>query len=282
MEAFTNPMFLVNGPVPPGTAPEDAPPPPKPGPRRPTGAPQAAPAAGGESSGAGPPPPPRPRDGRAPLVGPDECLTRSAFGDAAVRPSGRGLAIEFVRRGTARVDVDVFRHSAGRTVVGERLVARFGNRTRSFRWSGRGTRRAAGDGAYTVRLRARTRTGATDTRRIALQRVRGRFRVRRAFDRREPCGAITSLKAVRPVFGGRRNRALDVSFRLDAGGGRVTVELLRGGRVVRRSGPADRRGAITHRVRFDAERLRRGEYRVRLTLRLGEPVVTRTIAVRRL
>jgi hypothetical protein len=46
----------------------------------------------------------------------------------------------------------------------------------------------------------------------------------------------------------------------------VSVELVRGGRVVRRVLSGSRRAGLTHRLRVPSERLGRGDYRVRITV----------------
>ena len=106
--------------------------------------------------------------------------------------------------------------------------------------------------------------GRADSRRIALVRRGGRFHRRPAFYRRASCGAIASFKLERPVFGGRSNRAVDVTYRLGATAG-ARLELLRGSRRVRRLAPTRiRRQGRAYRVRIASEGLRRGDYRVRL------------------
>ena len=65
------------------------------------------------------------------------------------------------------------------------------------------------------------------------------------------------------MFGGRAGRALGISFRL-ARAGTVTIEVLRGRRVVRRLGTQARTANVTHRLQLPARGLRRGRYVVRL------------------
>jgi hypothetical protein len=187
-----------------------------------------------------------------------DAVTQS-FRSAAVRPRGRGLRFSFRRRVNRPVSVDVFQVSAGRRVLGQRRVARFPGRSGAFAWSGR----RGSDGLYFVRFRIRDRRGRLDEQRFALRRLRGRFSARPAFYRRTSCATLTSFKLERPVFGGRSNRSLGISFRL-AREGRVSVEIARGSTIVRRFGPTTRRRSVTHRLRLAAERLPRGTYRVRL------------------
>ena len=191
--------------------------------------------------------------------------TTQSFRSVAVRRSGRGLRFSFTRRVNRPVRVDVFQVSSGRTVLGQRLVARFTRRTQAFRWSGRRARRGKRltDGLFFARFTIRDERGRLDERRVALVRRNGRFALRRDFYRRTSCATLTSYKLERPAFGGRRNRALGISFRL-AREGKVRVEVRRAGRVVRRLPARTRRANLTHRLRLRSEDLRRGTYEVRL------------------
>ncbi len=194
-------------------------------------------------------------EGRAAVV--EQCdATSTIFRSVAARPRGRAVRVSYSRRARRPVAIDVFRVSAGRRVIGNRRVARL-RRAGTVRPRG-------GDGFFFVRFRSQDARGRRDDRRIALRRSGGRFRVVKPFYRRTSCGALTAFKLERPVFGGRRNRALGVSFRVRTGGA-VTVEVRRRGRVVRRlTRGAERRPGVTHRLRLPAERLRRGRYEVRL------------------
>jgi predicted AlkP superfamily pyrophosphatase or phosphodiesterase len=218
--------------------------------------------------------------GGAAQSGSAPCAVSSGFRSVTVRPRGRGLRVAFARRSRARVAVDVFQQSAGRRVLGNRLVARFRRRA-SFTWRGRARRGARlRDGELLVRVRTRAPDGRADVRRYAVRRRRGRFASRPAFDLGRACGLVRSAKLVRGVFGGPRNRELSVAFRVGVPA-RVSVDVLRGGRVVRRLGTRTRRPGLTHRVRLAAERLRRGDHVVRLTVvAAGERRVVRLVARR--
>jgi hypothetical protein len=209
---------------------------------------------------------------------PRACQAAAGFSRAAVRPRGRGLRFDVTPAAGRRFDVAVFRESAGRRVLAERRVARFANRRAAFTWSGRG----AGDGFYVVRYTARLAGRRTDVRRLALQRVHGRFRARPDYYRHAGCGELVSFKLTRPVFGGRGRRALGISYRL-ARNAVVSLTVLRGRRVVKRGRTATRRAGVTHRLRLASAGLRRGDYRVRLTIaRPGARPVTATLTSRRL
>jgi hypothetical protein len=209
---------------------------------------------------------PRADCGAAASVTRESCdAVTESFRAVRVRPVGRGLRLNFTRRVSRPAQIDVFQVSTGRVVLGQRLVARFSRRTGAVRWSGRAQRGRppVRDGVLFARFRIRDERGRVDERRIALVRTRGRFRLRPDFYRRTSCATLTSYKLERPVFGGRRSRALGISFRL-ARAGQVTVEVRRAGRLVRRFGPTARRTGVTHRVRLPAERLRRGTYEISL------------------
>jgi hypothetical protein len=179
------------------------------------------------------------------------------FRSVRARPRGSRVRLSFVRAVDRPVRVELFQTSSGRVVIGQRRVAR---RTVS---RSPVTLRARRDGFYFARVRLADRGGRADVRRIALERRRGRLRLRRDFQRRESCATLTSFKLERPVFGGRRNRALGISFRVRSEG-RVVVEVRRRGRLVRRLTAGSRRSGITHRLRLGSERIGRGEVEVRL------------------
>jgi hypothetical protein len=184
------------------------------------------------------------------------------------------------RAQSRRFDVAVFAQSAGRRVLGNRLVARFRSRSGSFRWSGRGERVA--DGAYVVRFTMRLAGGRVDVRRAVLRRFRGRFRVAPAYYRRLSCGNLSLFKLASPVFGGTARRSLGVAYRVQKPS-QVAVTLLRGTRVVRRYPATTRAARTTYRLRIPATRLRRGTYRVRITVTpAGGAPLTATLATRRI
>ena len=208
------------------------------------------------------------------------CTARSGFASASATGDRRGgLGFRFERRTRSPVTVEVFQSAIGRRIIGNRRVARFTGRSRSFSWRGR---RGLRDGFYFARLTIRGADGRKDVERVALERLRGRFTRRPAFYRRASCGMVSSFKLERPVFGGASNRALHASYRLGSRG-RVTVDLLRGKRVVRRLSAASTRSADrTFRLRVPSERLRRGDYRVRVRAVRAGRTTTAILTARRL
>jgi hypothetical protein len=193
----------------------------------------------------------------------------------------RALPLHAARAKPLRVDV--FQQSHGRRVLGERLVARFSNRARSFTWNGRGNRgRRLTDGVYFARLQIRYANGRLrDFRRITLARSSGRWSKRPQFYKAESCGLLRSFKLTRPVFGGTGRRSLGIAYRL-ARRGRVTVDALRGSTRVKRFAARSRRANRTFRLRLKAAALARGDYRVRITVRPGRAALRSTLVSRRL
>ena len=222
--------------------------------------------------------------GVTPAAGDPACRPANGFRSVSARPLGERVALGFARRVARPVDVDVFQVSSGRRVLRERLVARYKNRTKGFVWNGRSNQagRRVTDGYYFVRYRMELSGQRVDTRRKALSRVDGRFAGKPSFYRRTTCGLLRSHKLTRPVFGGRRERDLRVSYLLTRAA-RVTITVRRGGKVVRRFKPVDRPGAKTFfRVLLDAEKFPRGSYKVKVVAQSGTTTQTSTLTARRI
>ena len=192
------------------------------------------------------------------------CVTDSGFRSVRVRGARRGrVRLGFRRRLRMPVTVEVLRASPGRL----RRVVRV-RRARSF------NRRLRG-GAYVARFTALGSTGKTDRREVAFSVRGGRVRAaRRGFSLPERCGLLRSATLGSPVFGGRSGRALALRYRL-ARGARVSVAVLRGGRVVRRV-RARAQGAGARRLSLASRGLGRGTYSVRIVAQAGR---TRSSAV---
>jgi hypothetical protein len=207
------------------------------------------------------------------------CQSTLGFARASARPRGRGLAFSFRRTTRNPVKVDVFRTTTGRRVSGERRVARFDRRSRSFRWSGRGRR--VRDGYYIVRFAVRAPNGATDFRRVAFRRLDGRFKRLPAYYRGKRCALVETYKLERPVFGGTNRRSLGIAFRLGRAA-RVTVTVTRKGKRVKRFRTRAYNAGRTYRLRLSAKGRRRGLYRVTLRARRPGAAATTTLSARRL
>jgi hypothetical protein len=211
---------------------------------------------------------------------PQSCAaTTEGFRTVRARPGRGGVDLAFSRRVRRPVQIDVFQVATTRTVLRERLVARFTNRTETVRWNGRAQRgrKAVRDGLLFARFRLKDERGRTDERRVTLRRLEGRFSVRPDFYRRASCGSLTAFKLERAAF----TRSLGIAYRL-ARAGTVTVEIRRGGRVVRRLRATRRAALRTYRARFDASRARRGLYEVRLVYTSDQGSLTSSLYAQRL
>ena len=204
---------------------------------------------------------------------------RSPADRATARRAGRGLRFALPAAAPGRrFTVDVFQQSSGRRIFGNRLVARFTGRTRSFTWNGSANRRGrrATDGIYAVRFRA-----GTDEGRVAVRRSRGRFAGRPDYSKRRGCGDLRVFKLEHPVLGGRRNRALGIAFRLD-GRARAAVRVVGSGRTIRTYAARTVRAGQTVRLRLASERVPRGDVRVILEITTAAGAVRHTLVARRL
>jgi hypothetical protein len=211
------------------------------------------------------------------------CTASRGFRSASAARAGRGVRFAFARREANPVTVDVFQQSQGRRVTGERLVARFTNKKRSFTWNGRGNRgRRLTDGIYFARYQVRfAHKRLRDFRRITLRRAGGRWTKRPQFYKAASCGLLSSYKLTRPVFGGTGRRSLGIAYRLSRPG-RVSVEVFQGKRRVHRFATHSRRASRTYRNTFSSEGAARGDYRVRVTVRSGKAKLTSVLVSRRL
>lgn len=196
---------------------------------------------------------------------------------SSARPRGRGLRIAPAPR-AGRLNVEVFQQSLGDRVIRPTLVARFPSRTGAFTWNGAANvaGRRVGDGHLVVRFGGRGK----GSHRVALLRRGGRFLARPTFQRDDPCALLEQSWLSGPSFGGRNRRPIAVGYRLSRDA-RVTVTLLRGGKVVRRVG-AKARGAGRHTLKFASGSLRRGTYSVRIDAVAPDATTSSTLAAARL
>ena len=200
----------------------------------------------------------------------------AACADSAAEPlkltgSGSELEIALPQPAPASAGVTIVQESRGRRLVGERVIARLTARAGVATFDDDAT-----DGVYVVRYG----TGSARRRAVVL-RSDGRWLLRPATETAGACGVLTSVRATRPVFGGRDRRSLTVRYRLSAEA-LVRIDVLRGGRIVGRSRSKPRRAGVTYSVRIPATGLSRGEHRVRVTaIRDGERA-TATVVSRRI
>ena len=211
-------------------------------------------------------------------AGAPACVASRAFRSANVTASGRRLSFAFSSE--SPTTIDVFRQARGGRVTGERLVRRFRNVDGSVSWDGRDSQgRRLSDGYYMVRMGSRSKDGFGDVRRFVFVRRGGRYRRLGRHEQVDQCGTLRRWKLLRPVFGGRNARPLVMSFRF-AQDTRASITVRRGSRVVKRFAEQGYVGNVLHRKRINAKlarKLRRGGYRVTITVRDGSRTITSTI-----
>ena len=185
------------------------------------------------------------------------CVSEAGFASASVKPAGSGLAIALRARTESPVFVEVLR--------GRRVVARF-VRVEGFEWPGRVRR-----GVYVVRLRTLTPGGRLATRLFPVLRRRGRFRSLPPFVSEERCELLRSFCA---EGAGVPARVCGAAFPPSrprgrwwccgaAGGGSGGLRL----GTVRPERPTP--------FRISTKGLRRGRYRLSLTVRASDGRVER-------
>jgi hypothetical protein len=83
------------------------------------------------------------------------------------------------------------------------------------------------------------------------------------------------------VFGGRKSAELATVFRL-LRPGRVSIQIMRGRRVVRSYAAEDRLAGVTYKVVLRSAGVRRGDHRVRVRVERPGETTTGTLTSRRL
>jgi hypothetical protein len=205
------------------------------------------------TSGAGPTP-----QGSAPV-----CKASAGFLKASASGKGHGIRFTVSRRTKRPFEVAVVQQARGSKLVRNHSTALFKNRTRSFTWSGKG----APEGWYVVRFRMALKGGGSDVRRISMRRSAGRFGKRPPSHLKDSCGALRSFKLQRPVFGGKKARALKISYLLPRGVDRVSVVATARGRVLRRFKGTGADAGRFYTVQLPASGIARGtDVKVRITV----------------
>ena len=203
-----------------------------------------------------------------PLEGPVTALPEPPASDAEPCRSAIGGARIAVAGGVARVAFTGVPAVVAETLAPDGgLLVRRSPAPGGIAWDGRDADGApVAHGDYVVRLLARAGAGVS-VRRVAVAR-RGGLRRGPRIERAPSCGLLRRLDVALPSFG---TRQLSVGYTL-ARAARVRLEVVRGGRVVRRIA-ARRRAAGRHRVRLQARGLRPGRYTIRLVADDGRRVV---------
>jgi hypothetical protein len=162
------------------------------------------------------------------------CASAAGFRSTAVKPSGKSVTFGVERREEKPFTVDVFQQSQGSTVVKERLVARFANKTAGFKWNGTDRKkRKLKDGNYFIRFTMKQANGLKDVRRATLTRKGGKFKIAPDFYQRIDCGIFKALKLSSSVFGGKKKVALGLSYRLNVPAKSVKVQVKVGSKTIK-------------------------------------------------
>lgn len=211
------------------------------------------------------------------------CDTRNGFRSVGVKPRGAGALLAFKKRaGVGQpVRIDIFKPGTAKKVLRTRKVRKFAASRKSVEWNGEDKRgRMVGPGYYFVRYLVKVGR-RTDVRRVVLQRSNGRFRVLRAFDRRDNCSALRQFKLSKPVFGGSTGKPLSINYRL-ATTADIEVLVRRGSKVISRFKRADQPAGRLLKLRLKPKGLRRGDYTVSLRATAGTRTITARAVARRI
>ncbi len=218
----------------------------------------------------------------APGQGTPACASAAILRSVKASAAGRGVRFAFSKKVAQKVNVDVFQVAVRRKVIGERLVARFRGKAKSFTWNGTSKRKRVQPGVFFARYSIRLPNGQRDIRRKVLQLKGGRFTARPDFYRRDTCGLLRSYKLERPAFGGTTKKPLRVAFRLTRAAN-VRIQVLRGNTVTTLVKSKRFAGGRTHRASLRSAGLRKGDYRVQIRVsRAGSKTATSTLTSRRL
>ena len=197
------------------------------------------------------------------------CARGAGFRSAGVTPSGPGLKFASQPASGQSVTGEVFQISKGRKALRRpKRVARFNVKAGSVVRKGKFT-----NGIYEARLKA-----GADVRRFAFERRGKKFRKRKAVAMTDSCGALSSFSLSAPAFGGRT--ALKIGYRLGERAS-VAVAVYRGRKAVKRFKAATGDAGRTVSLKLAPKRLRRGEYRVVLTLERGGKKTNHTLYTRK-
>ena len=173
-------------------------------------------------------------NGQPPAGDQPACASAAGFRSTKVTPRGKTVTFGVDRREQQPFSVDVFQQSQGSTVVKERLVARFKNKSKGFKWNGTDRKkRKLKDGNYFVRFTMKQANGLKDVRRATLTRKGGKFRKAPDFYQRVDCGIFSSLKLSSSVFGGRNRVPLGISYKLNVPAKSVKIAVKVGSKTIK-------------------------------------------------
>ncbi|MEJ7892885.1 MAG: M14 family zinc carboxypeptidase [Solirubrobacteraceae bacterium] len=215
--------------------------------------------------------------------GSGQCKATRGFSSVGVKPQGSGALLGFKKRAGVgqAVRIDIFKPGTATKVLKTRKIRKFAASQKSVKWNGEDKKgQEVGPGFYFVRYLVKTAKGV-DVRRVVLQRSNGRFRVLKAFDRRDTCGPLRQFKLSRPVFGGSTAVPLNITYRLGAAAD-IEVLVRRGSKVVSRFKRAAQPAGRLLKLIVKSKGLKRGDYTVSLRATAGTATIAATAVARRI
>lgn len=118
-----------------------------------------------------------------------------------------------------------------------------------------------------------------DLRQLVFQRQRRRFAARPAHALRDSCGILRAFRLSSPVFGGKKRRALKISYVL-GGASDVEISVSRGSALALAVPRARRPAGQNLKVPLPAKGLKRGRYKVTIRVVRGTQITTATLTAR--
>jgi hypothetical protein len=162
------------------------------------------------------------------------CASAAGFRSVKAKAAGAGLKFSPNLRTRRAYSVEVYQQSSGRTVLKDKLVAKFSGKKGSFTWNGRGKRGRLKDGYYYARFTMKLSDGTKDVRTVALRRSHGHFAGAPDFTQKTGCGVFTTYRLSSSVFGGSKKVPLRFTYKLAHDVAGVSVTVTRGKKVIKR------------------------------------------------
>ena len=202
------------------------------------------------------------------------CQSSGQFSSLSVKPSGKGLTFNASIPSGDVARVEVFRSAKGRKATKARRVARFSFPSGSYKWNGKG---AKARGVYFARVSTLGNGSRPDVRSFAFTKTK-RFKARKPFQRTDTCELVSLFRLGAPTFGGKQK--LLVNFTTTQGA-KVTVQVFRGKKRVKTFKATTSANRLQRVLLKPGKKLKRGEYRIKLTAVAGSSKQTRTLYARK-
>jgi hypothetical protein len=200
------------------------------------------------------------------------CQSNAQFKSLSIKPSGNGLRFTSDVPSGDAVKVTVFRSVKGRRASKARKVAGFTYKG-SYKWNGKG---AKAKGVYFVQVSALGNSARPDVRSFAFTKTK-RFKARKPFQRTDNCELLSLFRLGAPTFGGKQKLLINFTTTKAA---KVTVKVLRGKKKVKTLKATTSPNRLG-RVVLKPKKLKRGEYKIKLTAVAGSEKQSGTLYARK-